>query len=164
MERHCAGGRLAEALRRQPTCPDCGLALGDDIELVQPDEILLQCRQALSEELAELAARRERLEEALGSEGDAAKQKAVRRALDLPPDAPAESVLEAFAPPVVEWLATALRAQAVGAPTAGARLRLVELQTFLRGKRLTREQALRAFAEWLSAHGAAQDDDPIEFE
>jgi len=158
MERHCAGGRLGDALRRQPVCPDCGLALGADIELVKPEEILADCRRAAVEQLTELAARRPRLAKALRAETDSVNAQAVQRALDLPADAPAESVLEAFSPAIIEWLAAALRAR------PASRAPISELQAFLRGKRLTREQALRAFAEWLSAHGAAADDDAIEFE
>ena len=158
MERHCAGGRLGDALRREPVCPDCGLALGQDIGLVNPEEILAGCRRALAEELTELASHREQVAEALRSEGDSSKVKAVRRAMDLPRESNAESVLEAFPSAVIEWLATTLRAR------AASRARTAELQAFLRGKRMTREQALRAFAEWLSAQGAAGDDDTIEFE
>jgi len=158
MERHCAGGRLGDALRRQPVCPDCGLALGDDIELVGADEILAECRAAVSAELAELTNRRGTLETALSAEGDASKAEAVRRALDLSADADPTTALQAFSPVVVEWLAAALRGG------AAARARIAELQAFLRGKRLTRQQALRAFGEWLSAHGAPNDADAIEFE
>ncbi|UCH32999.1 MAG: hypothetical protein JSV65_10380, partial [Armatimonadota bacterium] len=158
MERHCAGGRLHEALLRGPTCPDCGLALGEDIELVAPEGILAACREALKQELSDLATRLGQLESALHAETDPAKAAAVKRALDVPPDASAASVLEAFSPVVVEWLAAALQAR------AASRAAVAELQTFLRGKRLTREQALRAFGEWLSAHGAAQDGDTVEFE
>jgi hypothetical protein len=158
MERHCAGGRIAEALRRQPVCPDCGLMLGDDVALVGPDEILANCRQALARELAALRERRAQLDEALRAENDVGKARAVAAALDLPADAPAESVVECFTPPVIEWLASALRTKTV------ARASLSELHAFLRGKRLTREQALRVFGEWLAAHGAANDADSVEFE
>ena len=158
MERHCAGGRLHQALRRQPTCPDCGLALGDNIELIAPDELLADCRGALGAVLGELARRRDQVEAALEAERDSAKARALRRALEVPADAAAEVVLDAFTSPVIEWLAAALR------PPTGARLRLTELDAFLRGRRLTREQALRAFGEWLSAHGAAGDGDTVEFE
>jgi len=158
MERHCAGGRLHQALRRQPTCPDCGLALGDNIELIAPDELLADCRGALGAVLGELARRRDQVEAALEAERDSAKARALRRALDVQSDAGAEAVLDAFTSPVVEWLAAALRAR------PGGRARVAELQAFLSGKRLTREQALRAFGEWLSAHGAAGDGDTVEFE
>jgi hypothetical protein len=158
MERHCAGGRLSDALRRQPVCPDCGLALGDDIDLVAPDQMLAECRAALSADLADLRSRREGLQVALSAEGDKSKAEAVGRALDLGAEADPATALETFSPAITEWLAVALR----GGP--GARARITELQAFLRGKRLTRQQALRAFGEWLSAHGAANDADTIEFE
>jgi hypothetical protein len=158
MERHCAGGRIADALRRQPVCPDCGLLMGQDIELVKPEEILADCRPALAEELAELVGCRPRLDAALGAEPDAAKAQTVRRALELTADAGAEAVLDAFSPPVVDWIAAALRTG------AAPRARIAELHAFLRGKRLTRAQALRAFADWLSAHGVPNDADAVEFE
>jgi hypothetical protein len=160
MERHCAGGRLGDALRRQPVCPDCGLPLGDDIELVNPEKILGDCRRALREELNELAGWHAAHPDVAQVVLSPPKEPppAVTVALELPPDAAAERVLEIFSPAVVEWLAGALQAR------AASRAPISELQVFLRGKRMTREQALRAFGEWLSAHGAAQDEDAIEFE
>jgi len=153
MERHCAGGRLQQALRHQPVCPDCGLALGEDVELVATKDLLAGCRQTIGAILTELT-QANVAPRLVGVD----RAQAIQCALDLLADAPAEAVLAAFTPPVVEWLAAALR------PPSGSRLRLTELQAFLRGKRLTRQQALRAFADWLSAHGAAGDEDPIEFE
>jgi len=164
MERHCAGGRIAEALRRQPVCPDCALTLGDDVTLVEPGEILADCRRALAEELAALGGRRAQLEETLRAQNDVGKARAVRAALDLPAHASAESVLERFTPAVVEWLAGRCAACEALRAKAAARASLSELQAFLRGKRLTREQALRAFGEWLAAHGAADEGDAIEFD
>jgi hypothetical protein len=158
MERHCAGARLGEGLAHQPVCPDCGLVVDEDIALVAPEQIRSECRSSLGAALTELGRHRANFEAALKS-GPGKTAQAVRAALALAPDCAPEQALGAFSPAVVEWLAAALaRAQ------AGARLPVAELAVFLRGKRMTREQALRAFSEWLAAHGAAEQGDTIEFE
>jgi len=151
----CAGERLPGALRESPVCPDCGLRMGQRLALPDLRKMEARAAQAITAARAWLKQPEvlHGLESALASRADDAARQ-VRALLQLPDDAPAERVAAACSAEAAAWLR-----RFTAAPAASRNV--MELQGSLRG-RISKGEAMRAFARWLDPQHSLSDDDVIE--
>ena len=133
-------------------CPICGLRLGQQIELPDPEELAGRVGDALGEQCQALREQSGLLRRRLGGCGDERVGDAVEHLLEAAGSATAEALAPLLSDPVIAWLR-----QQVERPRASRR-ELRRLEESLRGKELTRRDVMRIVAEWLEAG----EDDYIE--
>ncbi|MCD6351788.1 MAG: hypothetical protein J7M26_06685, partial [Armatimonadetes bacterium] len=154
LERRCTYSGLDRALRLTPVCPECGLELGCDPDLPDPDELAAEIARGLVEYTQALSSPefREQLRKymaALPRWGDLSAR--LLEILNLSSAVTPRQVLTVFNDEVLLHLNRVLSGQIIVPRDLG------ELKRALQGKTLTAEEARRIVLEWLQ--GSAEDDE-----
>ncbi len=133
-------------------CPICGLRLGQEIELPEPEELAGRVGDAFARQCDAVREQSGLLRRRLGGCGDERVRDAVEHLLEGVGSASAEALGPLLSGPVIAWLR-----QQVERPRSRRR-ELGRLDESLRGKELTRRDVMRIVEEWLEAG----EDDYIE--
>jgi hypothetical protein len=157
LARHCAGAALPGALNTVPVCPQCGLRLGEKLQLVEAATIR-QALEKLCEEVQNALFQPERLA-LLQTRLAGEEESDLRRRLEQLLQGNSRDLdTELVSPEAAQWLARQLRAR------VGPRRNARELVELLHHKQLTRTQALRIFLGWLEKDKPVGEDELIDFE
>lgn len=145
--RRCTCATLNEALDSSPVCPECGLRLDEEVDLVPLEEVKAAAENEVRAYVAELtrppfqqALRDYAL--ALPSRGELVTK--LEQLLALGTDPPARVLLAILSDDVIVHLNRVLSGKTIRARDFG------QLRTALAGRTLSREEAQLLFERWLS--------------
>ncbi len=152
--KRCRELNFAQTLDQSPTCPSCGLRLGEDVQLRPPEELTALAEQGVAEYVAHLRSPRnqEALAEYLKSmphRGQTVRKLA--EIIRLPDDAGPRMLMSLLGDDVLPHLHRALTGEQV------AQRSLAELRRIMAGRTLSRGEARRLLEEWLDAEGGEMD-------
>jgi hypothetical protein len=145
--RRCTRADLGEVLEHQPACPDCGLRLDEDPEIVPPEALLEEARQALRGYAMALQEHplRERLvehAESMPRRGELAQR--LVGVAELGPDPAVRDVLTLFTEDTIPHVNRVLSGKRLAPRNLG------ELRDALQGRTVSRDEAHRLFDAWLA--------------
>jgi hypothetical protein len=140
LERHCSGSELPAVLETSSTCPACHLRLGMEVRL--PDIKSLRERienaVAVMTEASCVSERRELLKERIAT----APESLLPQLNWLSASDGVGTSTVVLTPEAADWIAQQLRLKVT------ARRNAQELVELLRGRQVTRDQAIRLFMQW----------------
>ncbi|HEY3398080.1 MAG TPA: DUF6079 family protein [Armatimonadota bacterium] len=157
----CSFPDLANALTRQPTCPQCGLRLGQELTLPPAEDLLGAITQGLEEYLAVLTQPefRQKVREyaaAMPYRRDLSAR--LEAAAELSEEPSPREIMQVFTDEVLSHLNRILAGKMVAPRSLG------DLRRALEGRTLTHEEAQRLFSQWMAAGGETDDEDIFRIE
>ncbi len=158
LARRCAGGALPEALETAPVCSECGLILGEEVELVPAAELREKITAAIAARVRRVCgpdvqhAVRRYAARAAAPNGVAER---LARALASRPTLTPREVLNVFAEDVVAHTNRALGGKALRSRNLDALGRALSERT------LTKNEVRSIFEQWLAAGEEPSNDDLI---
>lgn len=159
--RRCACANLNEVLDSSPVCPECGLKLDEELDLVPIEEI----KQAAEDDVRAYAAelRRPSFQQALREYALALPNRGelvtkLEQLLNLSDDPPARLLLSLLSDDVIVHLNRVLSGKTIRARDFS------QLRTVLAGRTLSREEAQTLFQRWLSGDEGDEGDEVIHVE
>jgi len=159
--KRCRELSLSQELEQTPVCPSCGLRLGEEINLREPEEIAALAVEGVGEYISVLrspANQRALAEYIRGLPHRGETVRKLAQLVRLPDEVGARSLMPLLGDDVLTHLQRALSGQNVRSRSLG------ELRRQLSGRTLTREEAIEAMQQWLEADGDIDDDDLIHIE
>lgn len=159
--RRCSCPNLNEALDTSPVCPDCGLKLDEEIDLVPLEDIKAAAEEEIRAYVVEL--RRPNFQQALRdyalalpSRGELVTK--LEQLLNLGEDPPARVLLALLSDDVIIHLNRVLSGKTIRARDFS------DLRTALAGRTLTKEEAQALFQRWLAGEDEGETDEVIHVE
>ena len=159
--RRCGCPNLNEALNTSPVCPECGLKLDEEIDLVPLEDIKAAADEEIRAYVAEL--RRSSFQQALKdyalalpSRGELVTK--LEQLLSISDDPPARVLLSILSDDVIIHLNRILSGKTIRARDFG------QLRTVLAGRTLSKEEAQTLFQRWLSGEEGEETDEVIHVE
>jgi hypothetical protein len=159
--RRCTLTDLGTALTRQPVCPQCGLRLGEELTLPPVEDLLEAITQGLREYLEAITdpAFRARVREYAAALPYRRELSARLEAVaDLSPEPSPREIMQVFTDEVISHLNRILAGKMVTPRNLG------ELRRALQGRTLTKEEAQKLFAQWISGGGETDEEDIFRIE
>jgi len=156
--RRCNYAGLSEALERQPTCPECGLRLDEEVELMPLEEI----KEAAEREIRRYVSRLRRPDFqqalrdyalALPSRGELVTK--LEQLLNISEEPPARTLLSILSDDVIIHLNRVLSGKTVRPRDFG------QLRNALSGRTLSKEEAQKLFEKWLTGEEGEEDGEEV---
>jgi hypothetical protein len=154
----CDYEQVGQALLKQPVCPQCGLKLGEDLDLPPAEDLVERIEEGIAEYLEAL--RQDGLPQAIHEYAmglPARNSLAVRmeNIASLSEKASPREIMSLFTDEVVAHLNRILSGKTVAPRDLG------DLRRALSGRTLTKEEAQRLFRQWLEGQGEEMEDEDI---
>ena len=159
--RRCTLTDLGAALARQPICPQCGLRLGEELNLPPVDDLVEAINQGLREYLEAITTEefRQKVREYAAALPYRRELSARLEAVaDLSPEPSFREIMQVFTDEVFSHLNRILAGKMVTPRNMG------ELRRALEGRTLTKEEAQNLFAQWIGGGGETDEEDIFRIE
>ncbi len=159
--RRCTLTDLGAVLTRQPVCPQCGLRLGEELNLPPVDDLVEAINQGLREYLEAITTddfRQKVREYAAALPYRRELSARLEAAADLSPEPSPREVMQVFTDEVLSHLNRILAGKTVTPRNMG------ELKRSLEGRTLTKEEAQNLFTQWISGGGETDEEDIFRIE